>query len=107
MTWIVRLLRCDARCVRTFQLALFAALLLLPVTIAIQILSGAALPVVLFCAIGSPVVVVLWHLYFCKSVRLRTYLGSDDYLRKAFLIRKRKAPEPQPSATGSFETREE
>jgi len=36
----------------------------------------------------------LLMLYYVKSVRVRTYMGSDEYLRLAFFAKKVKGPEP-------------
>ena len=36
----------------------------------------------------------LYLLYYTKSVRVRTYMGSDEYLRLAFFAKKVKGPEP-------------
>ena len=49
-------------------------------------------------AIGSllelAIVAFLWTLYFVKSVRVRTYMGSDEYLRVDPLTRNVKSPIP-------------
>ena len=37
---------------------------------------------------------VLATIYFTKSVRLRTYMGSDKYLRKCFVTSNMRGPEP-------------
>jgi len=37
----------------------------------------------------GPLMFFLWPLYYCKSVRVRTYMGSDEYMDKAiFAFRK-------------------
>ena len=33
--------------------------------------------------IEAPLIFFLWTLYYCKSVRVRTYMGSDEYMDKA------------------------
>jgi len=33
-------------------------------------------------------------LYYTRSVRVRTYMGTDEYLRLGFLTKKVKGPEP-------------
>jgi len=40
------------------------------------------------------VVYPLWTLYYVRSVRVRTYMGSDAYLRLAFFTKKVKGPIP-------------
>ena len=37
---------------------------------------------------------LLWSTYYRKSVRVRTYFGSDEYLRKSIFSRNAQAPEP-------------
>lgn len=37
--------------------------------------------------IESVIVFALWELYFRKSVRVRVYFGSDEYLKKSLLAR--------------------
>jgi len=44
---------------------------------------------------------ILWTIYFRKSVRMRTYMGSDEYLRKSPLTKGTVSPIP---ADGSFNT---
>ncbi|MDR2686270.1 MAG: hypothetical protein LBB75_00835 [Oscillospiraceae bacterium] len=36
----------------------------------------------------------LFMLYYFRSIRVRTYMGSDEYLRRAFFSKKFKGPEP-------------
>ena len=36
----------------------------------------------------------LWFTYFSKSVRVRTYFGSDEYLRRSIFLKKLPSPEP-------------
>ncbi|MCL1951199.1 MAG: hypothetical protein FWF60_00075 [Oscillospiraceae bacterium] len=47
--------------------------------------------VLLLVIIGS---YFLMMLYYVRSVRVRTYMGSDEYLRLAFFTKKIKGPEP-------------
>ena len=35
----------------------------------------------------------LMMLYYTRSVRVRTYMGSDEYLRRAFFMKKVKGPQ--------------
>jgi len=39
--------------------------------------------------IAKPVVFFLWTLYYCKSVRVRTFMGSDEYMDKAIFAFKK------------------
>jgi len=41
-----------------------------------------------------PIMFYLVMLYYFRSVRVRTYMGSDEYLRRAFFTKKTKGPEP-------------
>jgi len=41
-----------------------------------------------------PFMMYLFMLYYFRSVRVRTYMGSDEYLRRAFFTKKVKWPEP-------------
>jgi len=41
-----------------------------------------------------PIVIYLFMLYYFRSVRVRTYMGSDEYLRLAFFTKKIEAPAP-------------
>lgn len=58
-------------------------------------------------AIGSPMlmqqlvstlfaagVCALWFLYYARSVRVRTYMGSDEYIRQSIFLRKATPPQP-------------
>jgi len=41
-----------------------------------------------------------WFAYYTRSVRVRTYMGSDEYLRRAYFTKKIKGPQPAvPDAT--------
>jgi len=42
----------------------------------------------------SIILFLIWSSYFCKSVRVRTYFGTDDYLRQSIFFKGRKSPEP-------------
>ena len=42
--------------------------------------------------IGGPFAFFLWTLYYCKSVRVRTYMGSDEYMGKAIFAFKNQPP---------------
>lgn len=45
--------------------------------------AGASVGSAIGSIIGGVVSLVLFTLYFCKSERVRTYMGSDSYLKKA------------------------
>lgn len=38
--------------------------------------------------------IAIWIAYFCKSVRVRTYLGTDLYLKNSHFFRNIQAPDP-------------
>jgi ribosomal protein L40E len=40
------------------------------------------------------VIFAIWSTYFRKSVRVRTYFGSDEYLRRSIMFKNAQAPEP-------------
>jgi len=44
--------------------------------------------------ISTALVVVIWSLYFSKSVRVRTYFGSDEYLRRSIFLKNVTTPTP-------------
>jgi hypothetical protein len=41
------------------------------------------LPTMIGSIVGSVVGMLLWTLYFCKSVRVHTYMGGDEFKDKA------------------------
>ena len=55
-----------------------------------SILTGILIPMVFWTA----AIYGLWILYFGKSVRVRTYFGTDEYLRRSIFCRKWKYPVP-------------
>jgi len=44
--------------------------------------------------IGQAVAFAIWSAYFTKSVRVRTYFGSDEYLRRSIFFKNAVAPRP-------------
>jgi hypothetical protein len=91
---------------RTFQIMIFVGFAIeiihevfvqLPVTIAaIEAFSLAQNIIVILCfdiirlSFSSAIIFFLPTCYFCKSVRVRTYMGSDEYMRKALFAFKDK-----------------
>ena len=53
-----------------------------------------ALMTILLLAVLFIASISLMMLYYTRSVRLRTYMGSDEYLRRAFFTKKIKGPQP-------------
>jgi len=51
--------------------------------------------------VGAVIALIIWTVYFTKSVRMRTYMGSDEYLRKSPLTKSARSPIP---ADGSMNT---
>jgi len=98
LTWAVMILRRDPRFVRTWQLAyigsIASAAARWPLYLIYGYPEGTSLASNIVITIGLPVSFCLWTLYYIKSVRVRTYMGSDKYLRLAFFTRKARGPEP-------------
>jgi len=44
--------------------------------------------------IGAVAGAIIWTLYFSRSVRVRTYMGSDEYLRRSPITRTVQSPVP-------------
>jgi len=42
--------------------------------------------------VGAIIGFFLWTLYYCKSIRVRTYMGSDEYMDKAIFAYKDQPP---------------
>ena len=42
--------------------------------------------------VGGIIAFFLWTLYYCKSIRVRTYMGSDEYMEKAIFAYKNQPP---------------
>ena len=53
-----------------------------------------AIAMLVMAIIIGPIELYLFMLYYFRSVRVRTYMGSDEYLRRAFFTKKIKGPEP-------------
>ena len=53
-----------------------------------------AVVMLMMTIIIAPFELYLFMLYYFRSVRVRTYMGSDEYLRLAFFTKKIKGPEP-------------
>jgi len=70
----------------------------LPILFSLQPQYPAGGNITLIIAFGAipmtVVMIVVLMLYYAKSVRVRTYMGSDEYLRLAFFAKKIKGPEP-------------
>jgi len=108
VTYALMIIRRDPRFVRTWQLiyigtfagtlALLAAHLIYgyPQEDASTYNSAFAIGLVsdIFAFLAIPIGLGLLTLYISKSVRVRTYMGSDKYLRLAFFTRKARGPEP-------------
>ena len=44
--------------------------------------------------LGAGIGFAIWTTYFRKSVRVRTYFGSDQYLRRSIFFKNAQAPAP-------------
>jgi len=100
--WAAMAIRHDPRFVRTWQLVYIGSVVNWAIHVTQRTLYG--FPEDVSVAIGTASIVFsalsillglsLWTLYYTKSVRVRTYMGSDEYLRVAFFTKKVKGPAP-------------
>ncbi|MCL2194894.1 MAG: zinc ribbon domain-containing protein [Oscillospiraceae bacterium] len=56
-----------------------------------ELVIFSSLPVLLTFSV---IVVGAWLLYFVRSVRVRTYMGSDEYIRQSIFLKRVKPPQP-------------
>ena len=91
------IIRRDPYFLRTRQLALAV----LALDIVLQLVNGLAygftgfaLPMLVLQGVIFLFSVIFVMCYYTRSVRVRTYMGSDEYLRLGFLMKKVKGPEP-------------
>ena len=98
LIYAVHLCRRKARFLRSCQWAVTGCLMLYLFFLAISFAT--ILSTQLLCCAPIAVGLGLLPLYFTRSVRVRTYMGSDEYLRRAWFTKKIKGPEPAvPDAT--------
>jgi len=93
----IEIIRRDPYFLRTRQMALALAALdaLLRLTGGLAYgFTGFALPMLVLQGGLFLFSVIFVMLYFTSSVRVRTYMGSDEYLRLGFLTKKVKGPKP-------------
>ena len=107
-TYGVMIVKRDPRFVRTWQLVYAGSLINATATLVMHLLYGypersgpayfstfgygLASDIVSFLPV--PLVLFLLTLYCVKSVRVRTFMGTDKYLRLAIFGRKKPGPEP-------------
>jgi len=102
VTYAVMIIRRDPRFVRTWQLIYIGSALSMAMTIALHLVYGYpgntsfayGLAKDILSLAMVPAGLGLYTLYYAKSVRVRTYMGSDKYLRLAFFTRKARGPAP-------------
>lgn len=63
-------------------------------------LLGGNIASVLGSLIGTAIGYAVWNIYFVKSVRVRTYMGSDEYLRRSMC--NKNTPSPRPADEGAY-----
>jgi len=96
----VMVIRRKPRFLRVRQINLFIAALQIILTHARSVIiadeAAALMSIVIpiMAIIVVPFEMYLVLLYYFRSVRVRTYMGSDEYLRLAFFTKKIKGPEP-------------
>ena len=98
----VMILQRDPRFVRTWQLIFFGSFSSAVARLALHLLDGYpakrsfayGLTVDILTLVMAPLVILFWTTYYAKSVRVRTYMGSDKYLRLAFFTKKIPGPMP-------------
>jgi len=102
VTFAVKVIRRDPLFLRMRQLAIAAnavAMLLNTVYVLLYGLADYGIyqnkeSYMLFYAFSFLCWLILPMLYYTRSVRVRTYMGSDEYLRRAFFTKKVKGPQP-------------
>ena len=102
VAFAVRVIRRDPLFFRTRQLAIAVNAVTMLLNTANVLLFGLAdygiyrnkETYMLFLALTFLFGLILPMLYYTRSVRVRTYMGSDEYLRRAFFTKKVKGPQP-------------
>jgi len=94
---VAEILQRDPYFLRTLQMAFVVAAINLLVQLAggyFYGFEGYGLLMLVLQGVVFPFGVLFAMLYYTRSVRVRTYMGSDEYLRLAFLTKKMKGPKP-------------
>jgi len=98
IAWAAMILRRDPRFVRTWQLGYIGAVLSAAARWPLHLIYGYPQGVTpatdIAVAIGVLAIFGLWMLYYVRSVRVRTYMGTDKYLRLALFTGKVPGPVP-------------
>jgi len=102
LTFAVMVLRRDPRFLRTWQLVYIGTALSAAMSMVLRLMYGYpentsfayGLAMDIFYITQIPAGLGLFTLYYAKSVRVRTYMGTDEYLRLGFFTKKARAPEP-------------
>ena len=94
----VMIIRRDPRFARTWQLGFLGNIVSTavrwPLYLSYGYLENSTITGHIIATIGLPVTFSLMMLYFARSVRVRTYMGTDKYLRLAFFTRNVCGPMP-------------
>jgi hypothetical protein len=109
IAWAVMAIRRDPRFVCAWQLgyigSIAGAAVRWPLCLLYGYPRGVSLASNIFVAVGSTAGFLLLTLYYTRSVRVRTYMGTEKYLRLAFFTKKVKGPAPAvPDETGREKT---
>jgi len=98
IVWAVMLLLRDPRFARTWQLGYLGSLVSTAARWPLHMIygypEGTSLATDIFITLLIPAGFALWTLYFARSARVRTYMGTDRYLRLAFFTRSVRGPRP-------------
>ena len=98
IVWTVMLLLRDPRFARTWQLGYLGSLVSAAARWPLHMIYGYPKGTSLATDIAVTAVILagvcLWTLYSARSVRVRTYMGTDRYLRLAFFTRRVRGPVP-------------
>jgi len=96
--WAAMVLRRDPRFVRAWQLgyigSVVSAAARWPLYLVYGYPRGVTLAANICVTVGVLAVFGLWMLYYARSVRVRTYMGTDRYLRLAFFTKRTRGPAP-------------
>ena len=103
----IAIIQRDPGFLRTRQHAFLATALDILIQAAIGLFYGFGGPLsrfgVILQAALFPLSVLFVTLYYTRSVRVRTYMGTDEYLRLALFTKKKKGPRPAVEDEGETE----
>ena len=100
---LIMIIRRDARFLRFYELSCVGTVVtsILSLITALSSVNwsdameaGLVIFFAIFEAIAPVGSIFIWYAYYTQSVRVRTYMGSDEYLRLAWIAKKDKGPKP-------------